>query len=136
MSSLDTLIEDLRKQIPDESAASAEYNNLAAVAYNLAFGGVSSTLRDMAADEERHRENLIRMIEELTRIREVMPKHRPFPRSYADWADLGTDIRVRDKDPVLADKINEFLTQIYEEMPGADDAKRWLVQKAGELGIT
>ncbi|GAI49713.1 unnamed protein product, partial [marine sediment metagenome] len=50
-----------------------------------------------------------------------------------DWADLGIDIGV--KDPSIKDEVYSALTKIYENAPDADDAKRWLVAKAGELGI-
>jgi len=58
-----------------------------------------------------------------------------FPKTREDWTNLGIDIK--EKDPSLSNEVNDALTKIYEGTPGAaNESKRWLTQKAGELGIT
>lgn len=73
------------------------------------------------------------------RCREEQLKARPeevslLPKTYGDWSDLGMSIK--EKDPSLSDKVNNALGKISEGTPDADEAKRWLVNKAGELGVT
>lgn len=59
---------------------------------------------------------------------------RPFPTTYDEWVTLAEDIKTAD--PSLASKVNYNLGLIQRELPGEDEAKRWLVRKAGELNIT
>lgn len=133
MSSLDTLIENLRNQLVNESAAAAEYNNLGAVAHNLGFVSDGNVLADIASGEESHRESLAAMIERLIEARRTTPEHRPFPKTYGDWAELGADIK--ETDPSTSEEVNNALIDIAGDLPGCLDAKRWLTSKAGELGI-
>jgi len=71
--------------------------------------------------------------------------HRPFPETYGDWVNLAEDIKTRyADDPVDRAAVNYNLKVIAEEdgvtpmveQSEVDDAKRWLIQKAGELGIS
>lgn len=58
---------------------------------------------------------------------------RLFPKSYSDWVDLSEDIKSRD--PSIAFMVNAALGDIADETKHADEQKRWLIGKAGELGI-
>lgn len=61
------------------------------------------------------------------------PSSRPFPQTYGDWVNLAEDIKA--KDPSVAFMVNAALEDISNETEYADPQKRWLVNKAGELGI-
>jgi len=72
-------------------------------------------------------------------------EHRPFPRTYGDWVNLAVDIKDRyPDDPVMRASVNHSLSQILAEEEHAEGwsagstakAKSWLMQKAGELGIS
>lgn len=57
-----------------------------------------------------------------------------FPQTYMDYIYLAEDIKTRDPD--IASKVNYNLGLIQRELPGAENAKRWLTNKARELGIS
>lgn len=75
------------------------------------------------------------------------PEERPFPKTYGDWVSLAEDIKTKyPDDPVMRASVNHQLHQIMretEEVPGegeervraAQEARRWMTEKAGELGI-
>ena len=65
-------------------------------------------------------------------VSEQLPGY-PSPRVYGDWVNLAEDIKARD--PSLASKVNYNLGLILHDLPGSENAKRWLTRKAGELGI-
>lgn len=132
----DKFIEDLRKQIEDEKTASDEYQNLAMTADKLGHKSAAKSLREIAEDEKRHSVRLRIMAETITTLSsiEFAGLQRPFPQTYDDWADLGIDIGA--KDPNIADEVQDMLTRIYVGGPLADDAKKWLVEMAGEVGVT
>lgn len=58
---------------------------------------------------------------------------RLFPKTYGDWTSLAIDIK--EKDPSIAVPVNEALDNILNERTFAEQYKRWLVDKATELGI-
>lgn len=60
--------------------------------------------------------------------------HRPFPETYGDWVNLAEDIKAAD--PGVVFKVNYNLHLVSQDLPGAEEAKRWLMRKAGELGIS
>lgn len=72
---------------------------------------------------------------------------RPFPKTYGDWVNLAEDIKAKyPDDPVMRASVNFQLLQIShetEEIPeereerfrAAQEAKRWMTEQAGELGI-
>lgn len=65
---------------------------------------------------------------------------RPFPKTYGEWVNLAEDIKERrPDDPLTVASVNYNLSLIAheEEMTPADvdEAKRWLVDRATELGI-
>jgi len=62
-------------------------------------------------------------------------EHRPFPKTYGDWVDLAESIKDKADIPVYTEtsyKLGIILGNIDGD---AEDAKRWLIKKAGELGI-
>lgn len=61
----------------------------------------------------------------------------PVPQTYGDWVSLAMDIKQKAgiDDFETTASVNEHLENIYSEEPSAEDSKRWLVEKAGELGI-
>lgn len=62
--------------------------------------------------------------------------HKPFPITYGDWVNLAEDIKAsRPDDAQLWSTVNDRLNAILYETGNIDTAKRWLVEKAGELGI-
>ena len=134
------LINRIKAQIQDEANAVAEYDSIATIATNLNYGNIANTLRGIAADEVMHRNSLEQILKRLEFTdrwgeRKVYGElHRPFPQIYDDWANLGLDII--EKDNRLRGDVQEHLSTIYLHLPGEDDSKRWLVRKAGELGIT
>lgn len=133
---LDRLIEDLKHRATDEDDATADYRALAGIADSLGHHNIGATLRGIAEDEARHRVRLEQTVKTLSTLWTPGSTELPrlFPKTYGDWADLGMDIK--EKDSSLSGEVNDALTKIYEEAPGADDAKRWLVRKTGELGVT
>lgn len=135
-STLNELIEFLKHQVTDEDDATASYRAFAGVADRLGHHSVGATLRGIAEDEQKHSLLLRQIVKQLSWISESGPVElqRPFPQTYDDWADLGIDIGA--KDPSIKDAVYRALTKIYEGTPDADEAKRWLVNKAGELGVT
>lgn len=135
-STLNELIEEIKKQLEDEKSAFDEYRATAMVADSLGHYSVGRILRDISKDEQRHSLALEQVVKQLSYIA-ALPEaelKRPFPQTYDDWADLGIDIQA--EDPTIADEVYTRLNHIYTKTPEAEDAKRWLIQKAGELGVT
>lgn len=62
---------------------------------------------------------------------------RQFPQAYTDWITLAEDIKEKLGDDVDARmEVNMQLGHISIEDEDSDNAKRWLVSKAGELGVS
>jgi len=124
------VLEGIRLQIADEGHAYGAYHLLAMRAEEAGLEHIARLLHGIADDEKRHYE-ILRQIQS-----EFSTTHRPFPKTYADWVDLALDIKK--KAPELSTEVNECLMAIIGEGTGrdVDDAKRWLVRRAGELGIT
>lgn len=132
----DKFIEDISKQMRDEKSAYDEYQALARFAEGLGHSATAKTLRDISEDEKRHHILLGYIVDRLPYISELPGKglERPFPQTYDDWADLGIDVGA--KDSSIVDEVQTALTHIYAKTPEAEEAKRFLVNKAGELGVT
>jgi len=60
---------------------------------------------------------------------------RPLPETYGDWVNLAMDIKERMPEGAWG-VVNDLLQVIAEGGPEAEEAKRWLTAKAGELGIS
>lgn len=97
-------------------------------------------------EEMRSRQARDRAEEFLERVSQPLDieQKRPFPKTYSDWVDLAEDIKAKyPDDPVMRATANYSLSQILAEEQrsegwsagAATEAKRWLVEKAGELGI-
>lgn len=65
-------------------------------------------------------------------------QHRPFPETYSDWVSLGVDIKekVGIDDFETTTRVNLTLGHIDKDDELAEEAKRWLSNKAAELGLT
>jgi len=129
-------IEDLEKEAAEEANAHLVYEELTNRALTLGYPATSNILRYIAADEERHNRELRYTIVTLKQSSSISCEtytHRLFPKTYADWANLGIDIKERD--PENAEIVNTALQSIYDETYRGDNAKRFLVRGAGELGI-
>ena len=65
---------------------------------------------------------------------------RSFPRTYMDWIDLAEGMKAKYPDgSAMRDYVNFQMGHIAREVEypaEAQEAKRWFVEKAGELGIT
>lgn len=131
---VEKFMENLKEAVEEESDASNEYQVLARVASSLGHPNVTKTLKEIAEDESRHHTMLSQIVKQLSWAPEFMGLSRPFPQIYDDWADLGIDIGA--KDPSIADEVHTALTHIYTKTPEADEAKRWIIAKANELGVT
>lgn len=78
---------------------------------------------------------------------EEEPTGRPFPKTYGDWVNLAEDIKAKyPDDPVMRAGVNfqlQLISHEEEEIPerreerlaAAQEAKRWMTERAGELGI-
>lgn len=128
-------INKVRGQINDEEEAGPMYRGMAELANNLGMVSEGDILTGIARDEDNHHALLTAMLSRLQwPIKpEEEPMMRLFPKTYDDWADLGIDIKA--KDPGVRDEVDTYLSYIYAGIPEANDAKRWLVRKARELGI-
>ena len=73
-----------------------------------------------------------------------VPLERPFPKAYGDWVNVAENIKERyPDDPVMRASVNyqlgiiareEDVTPVVE-VKEVEEARRWLMLKAGELGI-
>lgn len=102
-------------------------------------GGVYALYIEVPQERERaeYEEVLDRISQPLTQPEEQL--RRPFPSTDGDWIDLAEDIkdklaRVASPDYYTATHQLGIILTLEEGNP--EDAKRWLVEKAGELGIS
>lgn len=149
----------LEEALDDESKAGDIYRYMANISPNVS---AAERLRSIAADEDRHHLVVSHLLAELTgkgetgieyteRMEYALGHRRPsrtdqpkllFPKTYGDWVELAERMKTESgNDPAYNATINYQLQTISgegsTETPGAvANAKRWLVQKAGELGIT
>ena len=109
---------------------------------------MANMMKGMADDEDKH----IKMMQSMmsggmmggTASEEIklgghmmkIPLGHQFPQAYGDWVDLAENIKEKSpNDPVMITDVNYYLQHIARGTEKADEAKRWLMQKAGELGI-
>lgn len=64
-----------------------------------------------------------------------MGQHRPVPKTYGDWVDLGEDIKQADPSVGTATAVNKALQSIMSNSPDIDNAKRTLINLAAKLRI-
>ncbi len=110
---------------------------------------IGQLLAEITGEGETRGEYTQRMEVALGHVHPSQAGKRPFPSTYGDWVDLAEDIKARyPDDPVMRATANFSLQQIleweqYTRPPdeqevaekSANEAKRWLINKAGELGI-
>lgn len=136
----------------DEEKAYNEYVKLSYEAQTLGLDHAATILRNISKDEAKHANELEVMRKlpvEPTTGERTWPEelawreksgfgelHRPFPETYGDWVSLAEDIKQKMPEESWY-IVNELLQTISkEEGPVVDEAKRWLMNKAGELGIS
>jgi len=130
--------DELRRHITDERTGSLVYQRLSEEADNLGFYSIGIYLRQMSMEESMHADNLEKFAAEVEGSGGGGSEHvrTLCPSSVADWAQLGE--RIKEKvfyDIELHANVNAHVSNIQYESPGAEDSKRWLTLKAGELGI-
>lgn len=142
---------NLQQSMDEEAAAGRAYRERA-ISARLEGDDVSARLWEHVADEEDG--HYYEFKDRLNAIREQFPTfrgsasvgidgypiatNRPFPQTDTDWEDLGFDIEAKYPDNIM------MRTQVRLKVADAigkgtgsqDDARRWLVLKAGELGIS
>ncbi len=150
------LEDDIKKAEKEEMQSQEKYGMMAMDAERMGLMNMAGMMREMAADESRHAQMMHSMIgfgnpgsqmmsqEEAEKLgMGEMHKRmtggasgRPFPQTYMDWVDLADDIKQK-MPPESWYLVNETLQIISDkEGPVAEEAKRWLTKKAGELGIS
>lgn len=141
-----SLKEELEEAFVEEGKAWWKYSDMARKAYDAGQPSFAVDLERIATDEYQHANMLRRMIASMETEpepsrssmaildRSYLDEGRIFPKSYGDWITLAEDIKTAD--PSLTSMVNYELGLIQQELPGADDAKRWLTRKAGELNIS
>ncbi len=131
--------DELREAAEEEERTQSRYSNMSMEAEMMGKRDMALMMSSMASDEGRHaammRSMMGHQVEEIKLSGKMMeiPLDRPVPQVYGDWVNLAEDMKT--KDPNLASKVNYNLGLIQRDLPGADEAKRWLTQKASELGI-
>ena len=159
------LEDDIRKAEEEEIKSQEKYMMMAHEAEQAGLHNMAGMMKEMANDEGRHAQMMRSMVgfgakEEGGMImgelgREMMSQEeakrlgmgemhkrmmgsgessRPFPETYGDWVSLAEDIKAK-MPPESWGVVNGLLLIISDEVPEAQEAKRWLVNKAGELGI-
>ena len=160
-----TLDDEIRKAREEELYTRDKYTMMASDADEKGLHNMAKMMREMSDDEGRHAQMMRTMVgfgatEEGGMImgelgREMMSQEeakrlgigemhkrmmgsgessRPFPETYGDWVSLAEDIKAK-MPPESWGVVNGTLQVVGEEGPNAEEAKRWLVEKAGELDI-
>lgn len=142
-----TLEEELREEARGELRAAVGYRDLA-TRLRIAGHHSEGNLVDSIADEEDKHANLLMTLAnsimakqepEVLELGEKMveiPLGRPFPQTYGDWVNLAMDIKEKyPGDAFTRAWTNKALQHIADEDELADESKRWLMNKASELGI-
>lgn len=147
---------DLEQSMNEESSASISYRRRAENAGRSGDFVTQRLWEHIAEEEDGHynefKDRLTAMQERYEvpseliggvgyvgqRVRHGMyerPSPRLFPQTDADWWNLAEDIK--EKDRPSWDAVNGALLTMRDGSGSAvDDAKRWLVEKAGELNIS
>jgi len=104
----------------------------------IELGRATGCLEELDVEELRRRQTRERAEEVLERVSQPLDieQLRPFPKTYGDWVDLAENIKERiPDDPATIATVNYQLNTIAVGESGVEEAKRWLLNKAGELGI-
>ncbi len=145
-----TLDEELMQRARDEIRDRDNYHELAERLKAAGLPGGADTVESIASDENRHADRLMEISNSVL-AKGVTPfpdrglitdtgfasnHDRLFPQNYGDWVNLAEAIKERyPDDPVMRASVNYQLQQVAEESVEAAEARRWLAEKAGELGI-
>lgn len=146
------LEDEIKEAEKEEMHSQEKYGMMAMDAERMGMSDMARMMREMASDEGRHAAMMRRMHGGMVGGKKTyqqiaeeqhygmpygyMPKgDRPFPKTYGDWVNLAEDIKERyPDDPVTRAAVN-FQLQRIAEREDEDEAKRWLMQEAGRLGI-
>ncbi len=157
-----SLEDEIKKAEEEEEQSYLHYMRMSHDAEGMGMHDMAGMMKDMAEDEHRHAEMMRGMPGLMRRMtggeksyqlapepvyQEGLYPHRAFPQTYMDWIGLAEDIKDRyPDDPVMRATVNFSLAQVAEEteepieareerQKAAQEGKRWLTEKAGELGI-
>lgn len=128
--------------IMDEIKDRDKYRSLAVKLDNRGYHREAGIVSGMADDEDGHANLLMTLASSVLILPEEEPQGgRPVPQTYGDWNNLGEDIKrtAGVDDFKTRAEVNEHLYHISKEDEDPETAqvsKRWLTQKAGELGVT
>ena len=145
------LLDDIKKQIDEETQAYLLYSRLADEAHEEGLQLEEEKLRKIAMNEHYH----VRVLEQMhsgligrtpqrRRAEEVLGRisqpldikqDRPFPKTYGYWVELAISIKEKDPTVGIAVQVNTALQHISDEDGEAEQSKRWLTSKAGKLGV-
>ena len=149
------LEDDIKKAETEEMQSQEMYGMMAMDAERMGQHDMARMIREVAGDESRHAQMMRSMHESMVsdqrRMTEETPDlssshfsgdrpaiegaDRPFPLTYSDWIDLADDIKAKMPQEEWG-IVNSTLQLISEEHPNSEEAKRWFVRKAKELGIS
>ena len=144
-------LQDDIKQAEKEEVKSEEKYNM--MAHKAEFEGrheMARMMRTMADDEGRHAQMMrmhggmmarsapsIGLASHTGAVSAQRGIESLFPKTYGDWVNMAENIKEKyPDDTVMIASVNYQLRHISEETEEADEAKRWLVERAGELGIS
>ncbi len=130
------LMDELKKEVEEEEQAYNKYVSLAQRAEAKGMQQIAAILYDIAQDEIKHAEKL----KNLYARYELGPKTispRPFPQTDGEWINLSSNIKDKysEYDPMKSEVNHQLGIVMSLEEGNVDEAKRWLMQKAGELGV-
>lgn len=130
----------INEALKDEHSAGDVYRHMADIAPNEHF---AEALRQIASDEDRHYATLERLWKEPLMAGSSFryATNMNVPCTSAEWEDLGYDIEM--KYSGMANRqmmINEVRHHVAVATNNAegnpDESRRWLINTAGNLGIT
>lgn len=110
----------------------ARYPEKSLTAYEVWHGGDMVPMQVEESIEKLLKRELIQL-ESIGEETVYEQPSRTFPQTQGDWINLAADIK--EKDPGSIFMVNAAMCDITEETGFAEEQKRWLMQKAGELGI-
>ena len=139
------LEDDIKQAEIEEMQSKAKYRTMADEAERGGMHDMARMMRGVADDEGTHAMMMREMMHGSKQGVVPFPdrgmmtdmgfggKVRSFPKVYGDWVDIAEDIK--QAEPPDAIRVNIALESISNDDPTAEESKRWLMQRAGELGI-
>ena len=138
--------EELLEEARGEIKARNSYRELSRRLEEAGFHYESNKVQTISSEEDRHSDLFMVMALDLQseqgpeeiklsgKMIEVKLE-RPFPKTYGDWVNLAEIIKEKHPDLIMSESVNFRLLHISNEDSLAEDSKRWLMEKADELGI-